>query len=563
MSNPPKINHLSEIGPATKAAHISAFAKLNLNASAMEACKTCPKPVWFTAFFDGTGNNFEADGFGKTEVSKVKYSNVAKLAHFAHVEKDGGRVRYEYIEGVGTKCDKVGDTGGGMDGAVGMAAAGKGEARIRWMLKQLDDHVTLHMPHVNQINLAVFGFSRGATQARAFVRMLTEHLAEEKGDELNWKKPGLDNKHPQVVVYFMGLFDTVASVGFGGSRLEKAAPSIVENGLRVLPGGIVLGPIAGGVLRAIDKGGHAVWAQDLRIPKHVLKCVHFVASHEVREKFPSDSVREDKVIPDNCVETFYPGMHSDVGGGYAHKDQEVRTNELSRVALTNMYINAYKAGVPLKPPDQVINAAGALFEISNDLEACWDIYFGAKGVVGVDAAPTTSNLETQIIWHMNRYYAWRASRRRRLDQGVLKPEGGVDKYMKITDQEWSADLKDVVDSKSGWIRSSVYKHEEAMYDAFYGAWIRSLGGEALQGFQRFFDHYVHDSIAGFKKQMSDASMGFAESSRWSVNRKIFMGKRGEKYLYWRYEGYHPKASGTSVAALEDPKSSTENQSALA
>jgi hypothetical protein len=558
MSNPPKINRLSEIGPATKAAHISAFANLDYSYGPIKGCKTCPRPVWFTAFFDGTGNNYEADGFGKTDVSKVKYSNVAKLAEFAHIEKNGGRIQYEYIEGVGTKCDKVGDTGGGMDGAIGMAAAGKGEARINWMLKQLDTHVTKHMPYVNQINIAVFGFSRGATQARAFVRMLTDKLAYEHAGELYWEKPGLNSDHPKVVVYFMGLFDTVASVGFGGSRLEKMAPIVVTPAL-----GPVIGPIAGGILRSMDKGGHAVWAHDLRIPSHVLKCVHFVAAHEVREKFPLDSVREDQVLPDNCVETFYPGMHSDVGGGYAYVDQEERTNELSRVALNNMYINAYKAGVPLKSPSQVINAAGPLFEISSNLEACWNIYFGAKGVIGVDPAPTTNKLETQIIWHMNRYYQWRSSRRRRLAQGELKPNLGVDKYMKITDKEWSDDLKDVVDNKSGWVRGTVYKHEEAMYESFYGGWIRSLGGEALRAFQRFFDFYVHDSIAGFKSQMADAHMGFAESSRWSVNRKIFMGKRGKKFLYWRYEGSNPRKSGTSVAALENPKSPTENMSELA
>lgn len=560
MSNPPKINRISEIGPAIKAAHTSAFAELDFSNGVMKACKSCPKPVWFTAFFDGTGNNFEADGAGETDVSKVKYSNVAKLAQFAHVENDGGRIRYAYIEGVGTKCDKVGDTGSGMDGAIGMSAAGKGEARIRWMLNELDKHVSQFMPFVNQINVAVFGFSRGATQARAFVRMLTDKLAYEHAGRLFWEKQGLDPGRPRVVVYFMGLFDTVSSVGFGGSRLEKAAPYLVRPIL-----GPVLGPVAGGVLHSLDKGGHAVWAQDLRIPDHVLKCVHFIAAHEVREKFSSDSVREDQVLPDNCTETFYPGMHSDVGGGYEHISQEGRTNELSRVSLTNMYINAYKAGVPFKAPSQVINAAGSLFEISSRLEACWDIYFGAKGVIGVDPAPTNGKLEVQIMWHMNRYYQWRASRRRRLEQGVLKPEGGVDKFMKITDKEWSADLKDVVDNKTGWVRGTVFKHEEAMYESFYGAWIRSLGGEALQGFQQFFDFYVHDSIAGFKSQMADSGMGFAESSRWSVNRKVFMGKRGSKFLYWCYEGSNPRKFGTSVATLDNrnPSSQTTGAGSLA
>ena len=38
-----------------------------------------------------------------------------------------------------------------------------------------------------------------------------------------------------------------------------------------------------------------------------------------------------------------------------------------------------------------------------------------------------------------------------------------------------------------------------------------------------------------------------EQSRWSVNRKIFMGKRGKKFLYWRYDGWLPETSGTKVA----------------
>ena len=50
-------------------------SELELGASAVEACKTCPKPVWFTAYFDGTGNNYEQDGNKATDEASTKYSN--------------------------------------------------------------------------------------------------------------------------------------------------------------------------------------------------------------------------------------------------------------------------------------------------------------------------------------------------------------------------------------------------------------------------------------------------------------------------------------------------------
>jgi Uncharacterized alpha/beta hydrolase domain (DUF2235) len=559
MSNPPKLRRIATIGPAENALRKSARASLDLNAGAIKSCKTCPKPIWFTAFFDGTGNNFDADGKKSNLAEQVKYSNVAKLWFFGHVDKHSlPRTTHEYIEGVGTPCPKVGDTGDGLDKAIGMSAAGKGEARIRWMLKELDMHVTDHMPAVNQINIAVFGFSRGATQARAFVRMLTEKLAHEEGGELFWARAGLDDKKPKVVVYFMGLFDTVSSVGFGGSRLEKQAPTLAEGFGRMLPGGVVLGPIAGGMLRSIDKGGHAEWANDLRIPTHVKKCVHYVAGHEVREKFPSDSIREDQTIPSNCVEVVYPGMHSDVGGGYEFSEQEQRTNELSRVSLNNMFIEAWKAGVPLKSPKEVMASAGSLFEISQRLENHWDVYMGSGGVIGISSALTTDKLESQIIWHMNRLYHWRASRRRRLRDGRLKPAGGVDAYMAITDKEWASDIVDVAESRTGWIRTNVHLHQQAMFEAFEGKWVAGLAGEVRDAFDFFFDHYVHDSIAGFKKQMKEGGVSFAEASRWSTNRQFFMGKRDDKFLYWRYEGWSPEYSGTQTAMLERTSAPAES-----
>jgi len=555
MNNPPTVRRISDINSMDDV--IRKGVRAQLDRADISDCKECPKPIWFTAFFDGTGNNYDADGVGgrggSTDASKVKYSNISKLWQFAHGNStDYPRTIGRYIEGVGTPCPKVKDSGKGIDNALGMAAARLGEARINWMLDELKKHADNHMPFVSQINIAVFGFSRGATQARAFVRMLTDKLAENSGGRLWWQQKNAKDMRPEVVVYFLGILDTVSSTGYGGSRLESSAPYALPVAGTILlgPAGTIIGTVGGGTLISVDKGGHAEWAQDLRIPDYVRRCVHFVASHEVREKFPSDSVREDQVLPSNCVEVFYPGMHSDVGGGYAYEYQEKRSNELSRVALNNLFIEGWKAGVPFKSPKDVMKSAGSMFEISKHLESMWNVYMGQGGVIGVGSAPKSDRLETNIIWHMNRYYQWRASRRRRLRDKRLKPPGGVDPYMAITDREWNADIELLARARGGYLTRSVDAHEQAIFDAYKGDWIAGLGGEAREAFDLFFDRYVHDSIAGFKNQMADGGVGFAEASRWSVNRRIFMGKRGDKFLYWTYQGKSPEKAGTQTAMLE-------------
>lgn len=542
-----QVRRITDITLADIVTRKTARAQLDLNGTSKEQCKVCPKPVWFSAFFDGTGNNFDADGQGRTEENQVKYSNVAKLAGFAHVKRgEMPRTYLGYIEGVGTPCNKPGvnDSGQGLDGAMGMAAAAKGAARIEWMLQELQRRVAEHMPFVNQINIAVFGFSRGATLARAFVRKLAETVANWDGQNLTWRQAAANGEHPRVVVYFLGIFDTVASTGFGGSHAESMVKSAAPGLAMTIP---VIGPslslTAGGVLREIDKGGHAVWAQDLAIPAYVQRCVHFLAGHELREKFPADSVRVNQVLPPNCEEQVYPGVHSDVGGGYAYAKaayQEDRVNELARVPLCNMYIEAYKAGVPLVDPTQVLARSGKLFDISPELERVFKNY--------IDRAPVWINdkLETAVIWHMNQYYEWRESRRRRLADHRLNPVQR-DSYMTITDDEWASDVQSIAKSCTGYLRSPVGVQKSAIFDAYRKKLISSMKPEERQNFDLFFDKYVHDSIAGFKKQMKEASSALAmtERSRWSINRKYFVGRRGNRYLYWRYE-----SDGTAYADVK-------------
>ncbi|TCS31961.1 putative alpha/beta hydrolase family protein DUF2235 [Paucimonas lemoignei] len=563
--NPNSVRRLTDkLDPSDEGARRRIRAKLNQEEIHAEVCKTCPKPIWFTAFFDGTGNNYVEDGGPSTDASKVKYSNIAKLAYFAHPSDNSAppRTYSAYIQGVGTPYGEVNDSGKGYDNAIGMAAAGRGQARIEKMMEKLERAVDKNWPHVSQINLAVFGFSRGATQARAFLHMLESRLAYSMGDRLYWRKFNVNQKQPEIVVYFMGIMDTVSSTGFGGSQSETVAKVAAPLAITLLapgPGGMVLGPMAGGVLHAADKGGHAEWANDLSIPTYVQKCIHFVAGHEVREKFPSDSVRRDQVVPPNCVEIVYPGMHSDVGGGYAPSDpeyQEGRSNELARIPLCHMYFEAYKAGVPFKSPAEIMASARALFEISDELKRTFETY--------MKDAPVGEKLETAIIWHMNRYFEWRESRRRRQADGRLRP-GKTDPYMTITDAEWSRDVISIAESQTGWVRTRAYPNEQAIFDAYKHKLVGKMGEKERADFDLFFDSYVHDSIAGFKKQMKEAFslLTTAERSRWSIGRRIFMGKRADKFLYWTYDGWLPESSGTKEAFNMQQPQNIQERSALA
>lgn len=545
----PIVKHLTDFNAADKV--VRGINRSQLDQVEMLAdLSACKKPVWISCFFDGTGNNFDADGNRNVDANVVKYSNVAKLARLAHVIEDIPKQTYGlYTPGVGTPFKEIGDTGKGVDFVSGMAVASKGQARINWMINELKIRVDRHMPHVNQINVAVFGFSRGAAQARAFVRQLIAQCAQ-SGEHLLWTKSGDGDKPPRMVFYFLGLFDTVASVGVGGSRFEN----------QIKAGVTVYSPIVGSVLHLIDDGGHAAWAQDLRIPRQVRQCEHYIAAHEVREKFPSDSVRVDQIMPDNCREILYPGAHSDVGGGYPNNEQEGRSNHLSRIALCNMYLTAYKAGVPFKAPEEVMKSTGELFVIDDQLKASFETY--------MSLVKDADRLEGQCISHMNTYYHWRWGRTLRqrknkkalaaaIANGQAVMSATPEPTMTITDQEWESDVQSIAEKKTGFFRSNTYPHEDAIFSAWQGKLRNSLSPEKLALFDRFFDDYVHDSIAGFKVQVK-----VGEQSRWSLNRRYFMGKRDKKYLYWQYTGWLPETSGTREALLQQNNSKNENQTEI-
>ncbi|WP_447753760.1 T6SS phospholipase effector Tle1-like catalytic domain-containing protein [Pseudomonas nicosulfuronedens] len=344
------------------------------NAKGQTRSMDCCHSLHISLFFDGTNNNDKNDT-KKDNPEKSHPSNVAKLFH-ATIQDDDAKPRgyYSfYMPGVGTAFPEIGEFDyseeglkyalGGEDrinwGLVAVAEALHsailsktldqkqkkalvksmgtpkglsflGTAKRRAVMKEALKEVPLKadkvQPRVLGVKLFVYGFSRGAAEARTFVNWLSELLETPDGaDPSRQYLAGLP-----IRVEFLGLLDTVATVG-----IAHAAPFFA---------------------------GHMDWADDTQLlpsaelnPGLMGECRHFVASYEQRSCFPLDSIRDEEgKYPARSYEVVYPGVHSDVGGGYPKNDQgKARggTDELiSQVVLHDLYAEAFAAGAPLQVP---------------------------------------------------------------------------------------------------------------------------------------------------------------------------------------------------------------------
>lgn len=311
---------------------------------------TCKITLKLALFFDGTGNNLDADK-GTDE-----HSNVARLflAHPDDLESSG--IYAFYVPGLGTYFRDIGDIGDDD----GMAFGKYGDQRLDRAMQWLKDTIAKHpADKIVEIRLAVFGFSRGAALARAFVRRVESACKPGTGGFV-WPSAG-----KPCSVYFLGLFDTVASVGLPASTsglslaiAKKWTPLDVglerrregETGTGLAQIAVGQQPGADPTMAVYD--GHMSWAGNLRIPVIVKQTVHLMAMNEARNSFPLDTAWDGNTLPPGTTEFAYPGVHSNVGGGYRPGEGGKSLHPdllLSKLPLRHMYDAAVAAGVPLLP----------------------------------------------------------------------------------------------------------------------------------------------------------------------------------------------------------------------
>lgn len=340
-------------------------------------CRLYPK---LSFFFDGTGNNLWHEM--RKPVEERALSNIAKLYQAAINDRIRSEAAPTYIPGVGTpyrypyaNVSPNEDKGG----VLGLGFGAGGEMRLQAALFEFrrlleDEWGSGALRHMQTVSLSVFGFSRGATLARAFVRRLIEDCCERTADGLMWK--ATFGQRVRLRIVFMGLFDTVASVG---------------------------GP-----------GLHMAWGSELAIPPEVERCVHFVSAHEVRQAFPLDSIRIDESYAENCEEVVYPGVHADVGGGYFDGFQG-RCNALSRIPLRDMYMQALRSGVMLQRLEDLPaeDRQEMVWPDGSALPARYSHYMACLPMTG-------GTLESLIQAHRKPKFMWRSAiTRERQDWRVL------------------------------------------------------------------------------------------------------------------------------------------------
>ncbi|KAH9932123.1 uncharacterized protein BXZ73DRAFT_101498 [Epithele typhae] len=143
--------------------------------------------------FDGTGDQFDSDN-----------SNVVKF--FSLLKRDDRR---EQMTGIGTYTNLQ------MVTSIGASVAKTLDEAIAW---NLESHV---MEATNEAGdkICLFGFSRGAYTARALAGML--HKMYSRTDEVGWQQSTAFKKafSVDVSIEFIGVWDTVSSVGLIPHRL--------------------------------------------------------------------------------------------------------------------------------------------------------------------------------------------------------------------------------------------------------------------------------------------------------------------------------------------------------
>ena len=387
---------------------------------------SCKQTLWFSFFFDGTGNNIDAD------VKTKKHSNVARL-YLVHQgnENMGGRIRpveaapfgtYRiYVPGVGTYFRAVEDKGG-TDFGLGFGKLG--DARINWALKQFKETLAKHTQlaidpknAVIEVNIAVFGFSRGAALARAFVNDFIKDCCFYSSGKVLKTLDG----NCKARIRFVGIFDTVASSGvaMSGNNMGKidaitgdTASHLklrILNFNRVRPHSLAFAPNGKpGADPAPGKyDGHVAYGGRLNMPSVVEEVRHIVAAHEIRNSFPLDSlsIRSENAFdkPEHFYEYPFPGMHSDVGGGYrpgeSGKSADNR-DKLSQIPLRYMLNFGVNCGVPFLPESAWSVDQDVDFAVDDKLQETFN-YYRAKLVA------KKGNLGSYFNAHMKLYYQWR------------------------------------------------------------------------------------------------------------------------------------------------------------
>lgn len=409
------------------------------------ACVNCRVTLWLSFFFDGTGNH-RGNDFPRN------HSNVVGLFD-AHGDEGLGAISRFYYEGVGTPfefedrhekipiatrssvrwVDKEGYKEG--ESSLNKGFGGGLEARLEKAMFDFQSAIEYQrsLTRIDQINLAAFGFSRGATEARAFMHWLGSHSrVKRQGTSLTYDGTTLNIK-------FLGLFDTVESVGGAGTNKR---PELVK----------------------------------VSLPAYVQKCAHIVAAHELRGAFPLTGLGTNRY-----TQIVHPGAHADVGGGYADYEQG-RRNKLSRLALLQMLDHARGAGLKMSSLAEMQSSVRWLRRYSPSFDVPAEHHDALANYMR-HVKKKSGALKEVFASHMELYWSWIDAglamediemKRKSITDGYRSPDGNQFRTMAHL-------LRFLARTPSGRGASKFPPQR----------------GEVPTAVESFFEEYVHDSFEHF------------------------------------------------------------------
>ncbi len=257
--------------------------------------------------FDGTNNQYAATN-----------TNVVKM--YEMLDRAGNDQLTYYQPGIGTFAPP------GVWGNAKRWFITKLDLAVAWML---EDHVTdgyrfLMRYYQEGDKIFIFGFSRGAYTARALAAMVYKVGLLTAGNEellpFAWnmfkRERDVDiytgfryTFSRKVPIHFIGLWDTVSSVGWAWNPqyLQFTANNPIVEVVR-----------------------------------------HAVALDERRAYFPQNLWGHDPQMPTDILQVWFPGVHCDVGGGYTEREAG-----LSKISLQWMVEQAKVFGLRFQPKAEV------------------------------------------------------------------------------------------------------------------------------------------------------------------------------------------------------------------
>lgn len=360
-----------------------------------KSCNSCKIPVWLSFFFDGTGNNI------KNDLATKSQSNVVALFE-AHKSDVLNGVIPLYYQGLGTEFSfpqhskpdsnkisrevrvtqkpvditdpKLRTTGGYNEkNSTSNTLFGRGFAYgIQERLQKATFDLVAQLDRlyknrgITEINISIFGFSRGATEARIFCNWL------EYAPNVTFSGSGSSKKFfyrgKPLYIKFLGIFDTVESIGWAAANLSKKIYKTT-------------------------------------IPDWVEHTMHLTASLEMRQSFPltptGKRAAKDIKGASKHEQIVYPGAHSNVGGGYQHLEQG-KALGLSRICLHRMFNRARAYNVKLDSLSELSKNKKSVYQKFYNLDDNWNEHL--KNFM--KHVPKGGNLGQEMSNQISLYHQW-------------------------------------------------------------------------------------------------------------------------------------------------------------